>query len=83
MNTYRPASSPNIWITVLKVLILILALYLSVLILGKVFAVVLTVLFAIFKAGLYVVALFAILHFLLKVLFQYDLYATVIGRWFR
>lgn len=79
MNTYRPAPPSNYWLVALKILALILGLYFSALILGKVFALVFSVIFYIFKFVVILGAAFVVLHFFLKVLFRIDLFRLLLG----
>ncbi len=79
MNTYRPAPPSNYWLVALKILALILGLYFSALILGKVFSLVFTVIFYIFKFAIILGAAFLVLHFFLKVLFRIDLLRLLFG----
>lgn len=79
MNTYRPAPPSNYWLFALKILALVLGLYFSALILGKIFALVFTVTFYIFKFAVILGATFIVLHFFLKVLFKIDLVRLLFG----
>ncbi|MHB1651199.1 MAG: hypothetical protein ACYCVD_01825 [Desulfitobacteriaceae bacterium] len=83
MASYRSTQPSNYWVTALKILVLIVALYFSILILGKVFTWVLTFVFAVIKVAVFVAMLFFVIHFLLKLLFGFDLYRLVFGRRFR
>ncbi len=79
MNTYRPAPPSNYWLIALKILALVLGLYFSALILGKIFALVFTIIFYIFKFAIILGAAFLVLHFFLKVLFRIDLFRLLFG----
>ena len=83
MNTYRPAPSSNYWVTAVKILILILALYLSALILGRIFSWIFAIAFVLIKIVVFAITGFLILHFLLKVLFRFDLIRLVFGPRYR
>jgi len=63
----------------LKLLILILALYFTALILGKVFAWVFAVAFFLIRIVVFVVVSFLVLHFFLKLLFRIDLFKFFLG----
>lgn len=73
MNTYRPTPPSNYLLTALKVLVLILGLYLSMLVLGKVFTWILAMVFLVVKVVGYVIVVFLLLYVFLKVLFGFDL----------
>ena len=79
MNTYRPTQSSNYWMIALKLLILILGLYFSALILGKVFTWVFAVAFFLIRFFVFVGVSFIVLHFFLKLLFKIDLFKMVLG----
>lgn len=79
MNTYRPTQPSKLWVTVIKVLVLLLVLYLSVAVLGKVFAWVLAVVFAVVRVAVFIGLIFLVTHFLLKLLFGFDLYRWVVN----
>ncbi|WP_206812433.1 hypothetical protein [Paradesulfitobacterium ferrireducens] len=79
MNAYRPSSSSNYWLVAVKFILLLLGLYLSALILGRIFTWLFFVLFAVIKAVAFVVMAFLVLHFFLKILFKFDLYRFVVG----
>jgi hypothetical protein len=81
-NTYRPAQSSSYWMVALKLLILILGLYLSALILGKVFTWVFAVAFFLIRFTVFIGVSFIVLHFFLKLLFQIDLFKIVFGKRF-
>ncbi|AET68867.1 hypothetical protein Desor_3369 [Desulfosporosinus orientis DSM 765] len=76
MNTYRPSQSSNYWMFALKFLILILGLYLSAVILSKVFSLVFAVTFFLIRILVLIGASFIVLHFFLKLLFRIDLVQT-------
>ncbi|EGW38100.1 hypothetical protein [Desulfosporosinus sp. OT] len=79
MNTYRPTQSSNYWMVALKLLILILGLYFSALILGKVFTWVFAVAFFLIRFIVFVGVSFVVVHFFLKLLFKIDLFKLVLG----
>ena len=79
MNTFRPVPSSHYWLIALKILALILGLYLSAVILGRVFSWLLLIVFSLVKVAVFVVVAFMVLHFFLKVLFKFDLYRFVFG----
>lgn len=83
MNSYRPARSTNPWLTAAKILILILGIYVSALILSKLFTWIFVILFALIKAVAFIVAGILILHFFLKLLFGYDFLQVILGPRFR
>lgn len=72
MNAYRPTPSSH-WVTVLKILLLILALYLSAVILSHIFSWFFSVAFVIIRIAVYFVTSILVLHFFLKLIFGYDL----------
>lgn len=76
MNTYRPSQSSNYWLFALKFLILILGLYLSAVILSKVFSLVFAVTFFLIRILVLIGVSFVVLHFFLKLLFRIDLLQT-------
>ncbi|MDP4125392.1 MAG: hypothetical protein Q8912_00370 [Bacillota bacterium] len=82
MNTYRPTQYPNYWMVVLKFLILILGLYLSAVVLSKVFTWVFAIAFFLIRLIVLVGVSFLVLHFFLKLLFRIDLLQIVIGKRF-
>lgn len=82
MNTYRPAPSSN-WLTAVKVILLILALYLSAIILGRVFTWIFAIAFVLIKIAVIFVTSILVLHFFLKLLFGYDLLKLIFGSRFR
>ena len=82
MNTYRPTQSSNYWMVALKLFILILGLYFSALILGKIFTWVFAVAFFLIRFIVFVVVSFIVLHFFLKLLFEIDLFKFVLGKRF-
>ncbi len=82
MNTYRPAPSSN-WLTVLKIILLILALYLSAIILGRVFTWIFAIAFILIKFAVIFATSVLVLHFFIKLLFGYDLLGLIFGSRFR
>ena len=76
MNTYRPSQSSNYWMIALKFLILILGLYLSALVLSKVFSLVFAVTFLLIRIIVFIAVSFVVVHFFLKLLFKIDLIQT-------
>jgi len=80
MNTYRPTQSSNYWMVALKLLILILGLYISALILGKVFTWVFAIAFFLIRFIVLLAVSFTVLHFFLKLLFRIDLFKFVTGK---
>lgn len=77
MNTYRPTQSSNYWMIALKLLLLILGLYVSALVLGKVFTWVFAITFFLIRLIVLLAVSFIVLHFFLKVLFKVDLFKFV------
>lgn len=82
MNTYRPTQSSNYWMVALKLLILILGLYISALVLGKVFTWVFAIAFFLIRFIVLLAVSFIVLHFFLKLLFRIDLFQFVMGKRF-
>lgn len=82
LNTYRPAPSSS-WFTVVKVILLILSLYLSAIILGRVFTWIFAIAFALIKVVVFLVASLLVVHFFVKLLFGYDLLKLILGSRFR
>ena len=82
MNSYRPTQSSNYWMVALKLLVLILGLYLSFLILGKVFTWVFVVAFFLIRFIVLISVSFIVLHLFLKLLFRLDLFRLVTTRLF-
>ncbi|KLU67903.1 hypothetical protein DEAC_c03100 [Desulfosporosinus acididurans] len=80
MNTYHPSQSSNIWMIAIKLLILILGLYVSAVVLGKVFTWLFAITFFLIHLIVIVAASFLVLHLLLKLLFKVDLIKQVFGR---
>jgi len=80
MNTYRPTQSSNYWMVALKLLILILGLYISALILGKVFTWVFAITFFVIRFIVLLAVSIIVLHFFLKVLFKIDLFQFVMSK---
>ncbi len=82
MNTYRPTRSPNYWMLTLKLFMLVLGLYLSALVLSKVFIWVFAIAFFLIKLIVFVAVSFIVLYFFLKLLFNIDLIYFVFGKRF-
>ncbi|AGA69529.1 hypothetical protein Desdi_2086 [Desulfitobacterium dichloroeliminans LMG P-21439] len=78
MNAYRPAPYSN-WITVLKIILLIIALYFSAIILSQVFTWFFSIAFVVIRIAVYFVTSILVLHFFLKLLFGYDLLRFILG----
>jgi len=83
MNSYRPDRASNSWMFVLKIIVLILGIYISIVVLSKIFTWVLAVVFAIVKVLLFLLTAIVVLHFFLKVLFGFDLFRYILGNRFR
>ncbi len=83
MNTYRPTRTSGTWMVALKLLILILGLYLSALVLGKVFVWVFAITFFLIRFIVLLTVSFVVLHLILKLLFRFDLFQFVIGKRFK
>jgi hypothetical protein len=82
LNTYRPSQPSNYWMVIIKLLILILGLYLSAIVLGKVFTWVFAVAFFLIRFVVIIAASFLVFHWLLKLLFKIDLFGLVFGKRF-
>ena len=82
LNTYRPTQSSNFWMIALKLFMLVLGLYLSGLILSKVFTWVFAIAFFLVRFIVFVAVSFIVLHFFLKLLFKIDLIEFVFGKRF-
>jgi len=82
MHAYHPTQPSNFWMVALKLLILILGLYLSFIILGKVFAWVFVITFFLIRFLVISAVSFIVLHFFLKLLFNLDLLRWVNTRLF-
>ncbi len=80
MNTFRSSQFSHYWIIALKLLILVLGLYISSLVLGKVFTWVFAVVFFLIRIIVLLVVSFIVLHFFLKLLFKFDLYKFVMDK---
>ena len=80
MNTYRPSQSSNYWMVALKLLILILGLYISAVVLGKVFTWVFAIAFFLIRYIVLIGVSLVVLHFFLKLLFKLDLFRFVIAK---
>ena len=80
LNTYRPTQSSNYWMVALKLLILILGLYFSAMVLGKVFAWLFAIAFFLIRFIVFVAVSFIVLHLFLKFLFKFDLFQFVKGK---
>lgn len=83
MNSYRPDRASNSWIFFLKIIILILGLYVTTIVLSKVFTWVLGIVFAIVKVLIFLVTAILVLHFFLKLLFGFDLLRFIFAGRFR
>ncbi len=84
LNIDRPTQSSNYWMIALKLFMLVLGLYLSALVLGKVFTWVFAIAFFLVRFIVFVAVSFIVLHFFLKLLFKIDLIESVFGkRYFR
>ncbi|AFM42013.1 hypothetical protein Desaci_3106 [Desulfosporosinus acidiphilus SJ4] len=79
MNTYRPSQSSNVWMIAIKLLVLILGLYISAVVLGKVFTWLFAIAFFLIRFVVIIAASFLVLHVLLKLLFKIDLIKVVFG----
>lgn len=82
MNTYRPSQPSNYWMVAIKLLILILGLYLSAVVLGKVFTWLFAIAFFLIRFIVIIAASFFVLHVFLKLLFKIDLFQAVFGKRF-
>ena len=82
MNSYRSTRSSNYWMMVLKLFLLVLGLYLSALILGKIFTLVFAIAFFLIRFIVFVGVSFIVLHFFLKLLFDIDLIQLIFGKRF-
>ena len=80
MKTYRLTQSSNYWKVALKLLILILCLYISALVLGKVFTWVFAITFFLIRFIVLLFVSFIVLHFFLKLLFRINLFQFMIGK---
>jgi fatty acid desaturase len=80
MNTSRSNQFSYYWIIALKLLILALGLYISFLVLGKIFTWVFAVAFFLIRIVVLLIVSFIVLHFLLKLLFEFDLYKFVMDK---
>lgn len=78
MNAYRPAPSSN-WLIVLKIILLIIALYFSATILSHVFGWFFSIAFVIIRVAVYFVTSILVLHLFLKLLFGYNLLKFIFG----
>jgi len=79
VQAYRPAPPSSYWVLALKLLILVLGIYLSVMVLGRVFAWLLGFVFVIAKFLIFVALAFGTLHVLLLLLFRLNLFHLVFG----
>ncbi len=79
MNTYRPSQSSNYWTVAIKLLILVLGLFLSAVILGKVFTWLFAIAFFLIRIMVIITTSFIVLHLFLKLLFKMDLFRAVFG----
>lgn len=82
MNTYRPTQFTKYWMVALKLLILILGLYVSAVVLGKVFTWLFAITFFLIRFIVLLAVSFIVLHFFLKFLFKLDLFQFVLGKRF-
>ncbi|HBW35668.1 hypothetical protein [Desulfosporosinus sp. BICA1-9] len=82
MTTYRPTQSSNYWIVALKFIILILGLYISALVLSKVFTFVFAIAFFLIRIIVFFAVTLIVLHFFLKLLFKLDLIGSIFGKRF-
>ncbi len=80
MNTYRPTQSSNYWMVALKLLLLIIGLYVSALVLGKVFTWVFAIAFFLIRLIVVLAVSFIVLHFFLKILFKIDLFQFLLSK---
>ena len=80
MKTYRSTQSSNYWMVALKLLILILGLYISALVLGKVFTWVFAITFFLIRFIVLLAVTFIVLHFFLKLLFKINLFQFVMDK---
>lgn len=80
MSSYRPTQSSNYWMVALKLLILILGLYISALVLGKVFTWVFIITFFLIRLIVLIAVSFTVLHLFLKLLFKLDLVNFLMGK---
>lgn len=82
MTTYRPTQSSNYWIFALKFIILILGLYISAVVLSKVFTFVFAIAFFLIRIIVFFAVTLIVLHFFLKLLFKLDLIESIFGKRF-
>lgn len=82
MNTYRPTQFSNYWMVALKLLLLILGLYISAIVLGKVFMWVFAITFFLIRFLVLLAVSFIVLHVFLKLLFKIDLFHLMMGKRF-
>ena len=82
MSTYRSTKPSNYLMIALKLLILIVGLYISALVLGKVFTWVFAVTFFLIRFIVIVAVSLIVLLFFLKILFKFDLFQYVLGNRF-
>ena len=78
MNAYRPTPSFN-WIILLKIILLVIALYLTAMLLSPLFAWFFSIAFVIIRIAVYFVTSILVLHLFLKLLFGYDLLRFILG----
>ena len=80
MNAYRPTQRSNYLMVALKLLLLIVGLYISALVLGKVFTWVFAITFFLIRFVVLFAVSVIVLHFFLKLLFKFDLLHFVMSR---
>lgn len=82
MNTKRQPSS-NIWLTLAKILLFVLALYLAFIILKPLLNFLLGISFWLIKVIVFITTAFLIIHLFLKLIFDIDLFQIIWGRSWR
>ncbi|MFA6808472.1 MAG: hypothetical protein WCR27_05715 [Eubacteriales bacterium] len=79
MNTKRHPSS-NIWLTLGKIVIFLLALYLAYLVLRPLLGLLLNLSFWLIKVIIFITVGFIVVHLFAKIIFDIDLFKLIIGR---
>lgn len=79
----RRQSTNNVWTTVIKILLFILALYLAYVILRPLLSILLGIGFWVVKVMVFLTAALIVIHLFLKMIFQVDLFQIIFGRGWR
>ncbi len=79
----RRQSTNNVWTTIVKILLFVLALYLAYVILRPLLSILLGIGFWVVKVIVFVTVALIVIHLFLKIIFQVDLFQIILGKSWR